>query len=147
MATQAAPNQPPSTQPPAARPGNEKPRGYHKVANLMGAYSETAIFRRFGYLNMLNLLYLQAELMELEAKFQTICADDAKGISGEPKEKEYAFDFRRLRESGSTINHDQLDTLQDIQVKLEKYSMYFIFFPFNSLSLCEPPQMLGRCMT
>ncbi|KAF2115037.1 hypothetical protein BDV96DRAFT_493735 [Lophiotrema nucula] len=91
----------------------------------MGGYSETAIFRRFGYLNMFNLLYMQAELMDLEAKFRVLVADDVKGISEKPdetREKEFAFDFKRFRESGATINHDQLDAFNSIQGKLEKYN-------------------------
>lgn len=40
--------------------------GYAKLASLMGAYPEVAILRRFGALNIQNLLYLQAELVHLE---------------------------------------------------------------------------------
>jgi hypothetical protein len=41
------------------------PNGYTKLAIQMGQYSEMAIFRRFGALNAQNLLYLQAELVQL----------------------------------------------------------------------------------
>ncbi|MCJ1398042.1 hypothetical protein MMC11_001239 [Xylographa trunciseda] len=44
--------------------------GYAKLAALMGAYPEAAILRRFGALGMQNLLYLQAELVQLESEFR-----------------------------------------------------------------------------
>ena len=52
--------------------GAPKPRGYPRLAALMGSYQETAIFRRFGKLNMLNLLSLQAELTDLEVQLENI---------------------------------------------------------------------------
>lgn len=46
------------------------PPGYPKLAALMNLIPETCIFRRFGTLNSLNLLYLQAELTDIERKLQ-----------------------------------------------------------------------------
>lgn len=46
--------------------------GYAKVADLMGQHAELSIFRRFRFLNMLNLLYYQAELTELELELQKL---------------------------------------------------------------------------
>ncbi|KAG9234546.1 hypothetical protein BJ875DRAFT_376161 [Amylocarpus encephaloides] len=40
--------------------------GYPKLGTLMGSHPEYAIFRRFGALNAENLLYLQAEIQDLE---------------------------------------------------------------------------------
>lgn len=40
--------------------------GYEKLAGLMTKHSETATFQRFDFLNTLNILYLQAELVHLE---------------------------------------------------------------------------------
>ncbi len=40
--------------------------GYTALALLMGRVPEVAIFRRFSTLNARNLLYLQAELVQLE---------------------------------------------------------------------------------
>jgi hypothetical protein len=44
--------------------------GYPKLSRLMAFYPEVAIFRRFGALNAENLLYLQAELQDLEIALQ-----------------------------------------------------------------------------
>jgi hypothetical protein len=40
--------------------------GYEKVANLMAKHGEVAVFQRFDFLNTLNILFLQAELVHLE---------------------------------------------------------------------------------
>jgi hypothetical protein len=42
--------------------------GYTKLASVMGKNPELAIFRRFSALNAKNLLYLQAEHVNLEAR-------------------------------------------------------------------------------
>ena len=55
---------------------NFKPRGYHKLASLMGPNPDVAIFRRFGALNMLNLMSLQVELVDLEAQLSDIARED-----------------------------------------------------------------------
>jgi hypothetical protein len=54
--------------------------GYSKLASLMGAHPELAIFRRFGTLNAQNLLYLQAELIYFENKMRKCVEVDS--ISG-----------------------------------------------------------------
>ncbi len=40
--------------------------GYSKLAKLQSTYPQLSIYRRFSYLNARNLLYLQAELVDLE---------------------------------------------------------------------------------
>ena len=54
--------------------------GYAKLASLMGAHPEVAIFRRFGALGVQNLLYLQAELVALEDELrQCSLANESSG--------------------------------------------------------------------
>ena len=55
--------------------------GYIKLAQHMGHNSNRAIFRRFGDLNALNLLYLQAELVELENELLQEIEFDRKSTS------------------------------------------------------------------
>lgn len=50
--------------------------GYEGLARFMGTYPELAIFRRFGALNLQNIIYLQAEITTLEGEFQKIVAED-----------------------------------------------------------------------
>jgi uncharacterized protein YukE len=45
-----------------------QPQGYPKLAQLFERHPSTAIFRRFGFLNMMSLLRMQAKLMALEEK-------------------------------------------------------------------------------
>ena len=110
----------PSNSPQAsASAANTGAQGYQRLARLMGSYSETAIFRRFGHLNMLNLMYMQAELVELESSFQRICSDDADALTAT---SEFTFDFKALRASADGPYEDQLKQLLIIQAKLASYS-------------------------
>lgn len=95
------------------------PQGYHRLADLMGHYSEAAIFRRFGSLNMLTLLSLQAELIDLQAQFRDMCAEDDG--SDDPSEKRFSTYFRVLRGAENSI---QYETLLDIRKKLQEYSKF-----------------------
>lgn len=72
--------------------------GYREIAHLM-AYKNSpfAIFRRFGQLNMLNLLCLQAELMELQSEFRDVCEEDDKQKVDTDAHK-FAYSFVRMRE-------------------------------------------------
>ncbi|ORY12786.1 hypothetical protein BCR34DRAFT_587055 [Clohesyomyces aquaticus] len=95
------------------------PDGYAKLARLMGAEPETALFRRFGSLTMINLLRLQAELQDLEQQLEEAREEDTK-ISDGIRNK-YVHDFRLMRdeaEEGDSIQHD---LLLDIGRKLEEY--------------------------
>lgn len=95
-------------------------RGYSKLAALMGSYPEAAIFRRFGTLNMLNLLRLQAELTDLEFQLQDIRSEDET----DPRSLQYSFavDFRAMKESEGTGDDLQWKKLSEIGKKLNQYS-------------------------
>jgi hypothetical protein len=94
-----------------------EPRGYHRLADLMGHYPEIAIFRRFGPLNMLNLLSLQAELVDLEVQFRDLWDEDEH--SGDPSEELYSTYFRELRNSEDSVHYNML---LEIRKKLDEYS-------------------------
>jgi hypothetical protein len=95
--------------------------GYPKLADYMGRYNEVAIFRRFRTLNMLNILSLQAELVELEVKYRQACsADDGDLENADTRDLTKSFlALRGTRESGDAA---QLDYLEDIRKKLKEYS-------------------------
>lgn len=57
--------------------------GYPKLAALIGASPEIAIFKRFGTINVQNLLYLQAELIELEGEFDDTALEDFNSADAE----------------------------------------------------------------
>ena len=95
------------------------PRGYHKLAGLMGLYPEAAIFRRFGSLTMLNLMKLQAELVALEDQIRRIGErDDA---SKNPNEASYSIDFYALNNPGADDDEAQRVLLENSRIKLEEY--------------------------
>ena len=95
--------------------------GYPKLAKLMSDASETAIFRSFKELNMMNLLRLQAELHDMEHQLQDIRDEDAQ--SGDPVRVSYALDFRSMRDWKETGDSLQYDLLESIGAKLEQYSL------------------------
>lgn len=95
-------------------------RGYHKLASLMGADSDAAIFRKFGRLNMLMLLRLQAELVDLEAKFAHACIEDDAAAAGDERRK-YSMDFRALN-AAKAPDDLQLNYLNEMKPKLREYS-------------------------
>ena len=97
-----------------------KLRGYPKLATLMGHHPETAIFRRFNHLNMLNLLSLQAELTDLELQLQHVRQEDE--TSGDPLRMLHSIDFWELRQSRKAGDDLQWHVLLDIRQKLQEYS-------------------------
>lgn len=101
-----------------------KLRGYPKLASLMGHHTETAIFRRFSQLNMLNLLSLQAELTDLELHLRHIRQEDE--ISDDPLRMLHTIDFWELRQSREAGDDLQWQTLLNIRQKLQEYSIIFI---------------------
>jgi hypothetical protein len=82
----------------------ETMKGYPKLASLMGACPEIAIFRRFGALNAENLLYLQTELVRLEFELRQVTQENDNSI--DPKKSVYSTHLLSLAESENTTNGD-----------------------------------------
>lgn len=57
------------------------PAGHPRLAELMSGRPQMWIYRRFGYLNSQNLLYMQAELMGLEKELKDLQMQDATNTS------------------------------------------------------------------
>jgi DNA-binding HxlR family transcriptional regulator len=99
--------------------------GYAKMGRLMGEYPEVAIFRRFGALNMENLLLLQAELQDLEIRLRELQKADLE--SGHVDRTNYSRDWYTLKESGDSVAEPGNDGQQwalmlEIRDKLKEYS-------------------------
>ena len=97
-------------------------KGYAKLASLMGAHPEVAIFRRFGTSNALNLLYLQAEITALESDLRTYTtADDS---SSDPNRAIHSRDWYTLSQSSNTGGDVgmQWQTVIQLREKLNEYS-------------------------
>ena len=59
--------------------------GYPKLAELQGTYPQLCIYRRFATLNARNLLYLQAELVDLEERLERYTLEDLCSIEEQQK--------------------------------------------------------------
>jgi hypothetical protein len=96
-----------------------KPKGYPRLARLMGRSNDVAIFRKYDEFNMLNLLSLQAELAALRKEYWDQCrVDDTCG----PPYDTYTENFQTLRHSEGTATGEQYSILLKIRTKMKEYS-------------------------
>ena len=93
---------------------------YHKLAGMMAHHEELAIFRRFDTLNLKNLLYMQAELIHLEAELRQMELDEK--ISADPNKPVHPMSVYDLREVTCTGKTTQWAKYQEVQGKLQAYS-------------------------
>ena len=98
------------------RNADTMPEGYSRLATMMGAHPEVAIYRRFGALNAQNLLYLQAELVDLENQLR----DCERSSASSDK----ARDWKALKDSAALPDPEgkQWRTFSAIRKKLDEYS-------------------------
>jgi hypothetical protein len=98
--------------------------GYPKLSRLMASYPEAAIFRRFGALNAEKLLYLQAELQDLEIALRKQQKEDL--ASNRRDRILYSRDWWTLKESGAAEAEEgndgrQWELVLKIRKKLKEY--------------------------
>jgi hypothetical protein len=94
--------------------------GHTKVARFMAHHGEMGILRRFKDLNFKNLLYLQAELVELEKELEYLSGADSAAI-GSPRAS-YEKHWPLLRESKSDGSGEQWAKFLQIRNTLDQYS-------------------------
>lgn len=100
----------------------EEDQGYAKVAALMAKHDEFAMFRRFKKLNCLNLLYLQAEIMELEDSLDAPSATDDDSSEAAHR-KQFASDWQYLsQKQANNKHHPQWDKFLHLRERLAEYS-------------------------
>lgn len=92
------------------------PPGYPSVAALISKDNDFAIFRKFRYLNARNLLYLQAELIELENELETL--DRSLEI------KKHTDQLKSW--SAFTLDGDRRDLVLRIRKTLDEYSKIIV---------------------
>ena len=75
-------------------------KGYPSFAGFINSDCDksTAIYRRFGRLSARNLLHLQSELVELEARQDAL---DIEYLRGTLEDKKSARDWQTLKKKGS----------------------------------------------
>jgi hypothetical protein len=84
----------------------------------MANYPEMAMVRRFRSLNARNLLYLQAELVQIEKKLLKCERDDASNTV-DPAKRHYARDYKFLELEPGNL---QLELIHKMRDKLKEYS-------------------------
>lgn len=104
--------------------------GYDRLGQLMGELPETTAFRRFGALSAEDLLYRQAELVELERSLREYQQEDKE--SGHEDRERYAFNWEKLRRGGDDDAPDgndgiQWETILEIREKLKDYRTPLLF--------------------
>lgn len=92
--------------------------GYAKVAELMARYDELGIFRGFKSLNLQMLLYLQAEIIHLEADLAVLVQKDKACAARQA----HTIDWWSLSHGEDDGARRQWETVLEIQDKLEHYS-------------------------
>ncbi|KAG9231186.1 hypothetical protein BJ875DRAFT_517842 [Amylocarpus encephaloides] len=101
--------------------------GNAKIANLMSEDPGLAIFRRFGALNKQHLLYLQAELVQLEDELQ----EQARLDHSFPEDRfrrSFAKSWVALKLSASEKGADQQwEKICVIQEKMVRYYEYLFY--------------------
>ena len=86
-----------------------------------------SIFRRFGELNVQNILFLQAELAYLEDQLDQIRREDGESNEKSTREKGNLMQsFYALRQAHEDDqSSEQYATVLQIQDKLKQYSKYY----------------------
>ncbi|MCJ1269864.1 hypothetical protein MMC22_009757 [Lobaria immixta] len=93
---------------------------YTRLAALIGNHEELALFRRFAALNAKSLLYMQAELVHLEAELENIANEDS--YSGHGEKDSFEVSFSKLKDSCGTENDLQWRRVLEIRHKLKEYN-------------------------
>ena len=94
--------------------------GYPRLANLVGQYPGMAIFRRFSRLNAQNLLYMQAELVQMEYELDTIALEDSQ--CDDPNRQSfqtYVYNMKRAQGPDGL----QWQMVRELRQRLKEYSM------------------------
>ena len=97
--------------------------GYASLANFIASDKDrsTVIFRRFDRLSARNLLYLQSELAELEAKQETFDREDVKGKMSDKQCARNWNDFKKTSESDES-QQERMKLVRDIRTTMKEYS-------------------------
>jgi YD repeat-containing protein len=104
---------------------------YDALARLIGSHPPLAIFRSYATLNAKNLLYLQAELAELEDELSQLERRDQ--ISDDANARQFQWEVRRLAKSEG----EQWKKVLEVRAKLKEYNQALL--QFKSLNALQKP--------
>jgi hypothetical protein len=98
-------------------------KGYASLAAFIAEDRDksTAIFRRFDRLSARNLLYLQSELAELEAKQDAFDKEDFKAGTEEKASARSWPIFKQRAEENNKREKERMDLVKEIRGKIKEY--------------------------
>ncbi|KAI1772806.1 hypothetical protein F4818DRAFT_443690 [Hypoxylon cercidicola] len=96
-------------------------KGYSKIALFMQDHPEDAIVRRFSALNLQNILYLQAEVINLQRDIDKLEADNNSSV--EEDRRDFALDWYTLAHMHNTPESgEQWEKWVQLRKVLKKYN-------------------------
>ena len=122
-------------------------KGYPSLANFIASDHDksTAIFRRFDRLSARNLLYLQSELVQLEARQARYDAEDLERAT---EEKTSARDWdvfqAKAEEHGNVKEKERMALVLEIRAKIKEYSGLLCPRTFSSAFLIQTALRRGH---
>ena len=109
---------------------------YRALAELVGRQPGLAVFRRFSSLNAKNLLYLQAEIADLEQQLGDCEKKDLE--SDDTDQSQFLWSVAELKKS----NGEQWQKILELRIKLKEYSKSLALLCF---AFAQKPSSNMRC--
>lgn len=94
---------------------------YSRLCALMCKHRELSLLKGFTDLNLKNLLYMQSELIHLQAELNDLELDDSR--SRDPEKVIFQVSVFDLKESVGTENDLQWRKALEVRGKLKEYSL------------------------
>jgi hypothetical protein len=98
--------------------------GYPSLAAFIASDHDksTEIYRRFGKLSARNLLYLQSELVELEAKQNAFDEEDVRGpMDTKACARDWAVFAERAKNPANEREKKRMELAMEIRAKIKEY--------------------------
>jgi hypothetical protein len=94
--------------------------GYARLASLMANDKGLSIFRSFKKLNTKNLLYLQAEIVNVQTELERLIQEDEASV--DETRKQFSTSVYCLKEGLLGSESDQWAKVLELRELLDKYS-------------------------
>ena len=108
---------------------------YRTFASFMTSDPELLIFRRFGHINVRSLLYLQSELMSLEARLKECDEQDAADGTMDVMLSSKCWETLEIGAAeGRPREAERMKLIRDIELATKRYSMALLL-PFSHACL------------
>ncbi|TVY33855.1 hypothetical protein LSUB1_G007853, partial [Lachnellula subtilissima] len=112
------------------------PEGYPRLAALQGTYPQLGIYRRFATLNARNLLYLQAELLDLETSLNEYTKEDGGSENSRKRLRNKNWFYLSRKNDG--VLGSQWHTMTRLRKKLKQYNQ--CLFQQRQLATFDQPE-------